>query len=82
MINKKVLNEALRVAGGLYSFNEPNAKGYAFDINTKGNDIAEGMFIGVGRWYQKVKNDYEFYIDFSTKTIKNNETGETKELKQ
>ena len=76
-IPASVIRDAMSVAGGLYRMNAPSAAGYAF--NAGETEVGCGEFV-VENEVDGAKRNYDGYIDFATKTLTDNRSGEARSL--
>lgn len=82
-LNPSVIREAMSIAGGLYSMNASEARGYAFCKSAKNpKTICYGMFVHSCDFHRITKEHAEFegYISYKDKTVLDIDSGETLSL--
>jgi len=80
-ISESVILDAMNVCNGIHRMNDPYATGYGFDTNKDNTEISQGMFLGDFGWYLERKAEFDGYIDFKDKTLRDMESGEVIKLK-
>ena len=77
-ISAAAIRDAMGVAGGIYRMNATAAMGYAFNAGPK--EVTSGEFFWEHE-LERVKADYEGIILYTDKTLRDNRSGEKRQIR-